>query len=156
MSKLTIILADSASRMRAVRACQDAPQGWQVQLSDKRSNEQNARMHAMLSDVAKQCSHVNVKFSPDDWKRLCVDMFRRECLQGDDDRLIEYFKANGLRFAPALDGTGVVALGDQTRSFPKYVASAFMEWLGAFGADRDVKFSDPTVPPIEAYANDRR
>lgn len=155
MSKIIIILSGSAARMRAVRACQDAPDGWQVQITDKRSNEQNARMHAMLSDVAKQCQHVNAKFSADDWKRLCIDMFRRECLQSDDQRLIEYFKSNGLRFAPALDGTGVVALGDQTRNFPKYVASAFMEWLSAWGAEHDVRWSDPNYVPIEAYAHER-
>ena len=42
---------------------------------------------------------------------------------------------------PSLDGTAIVALGEQTRKFPKKVASAFIEWLNAWGAENDVRYS---------------
>lgn len=118
-----------------------------------KTREQEKRYHAMLNDIARQCSHLNENFDADSWKRLCVDMFRKECLQpGADPRLSDYWKRNGFRVVPSLDGSGLVVLGSQTRNFPKYVACAFTEWLFSFGAERKVEWTDPTVVPLSAYS----
>lgn len=127
---------------------------------EKRNNaktrEQEERYHAMLNDIARQCKHLNETFDPDSWKRLCVDMFRKDSITGVDKRLSDYWSKNGFRLVPSLDGSGLVALGDQTRRFPKYVASAFIEWLYSYGSENTVIWSDPTVPPIEVYECDAR
>ncbi len=108
---------------------------------EPKTRDQEERYHAMLNDVARQCTHLNERFDDDSWKRLCVDMFRKDSMS--DPRLAEYWKRRGFRLVPSLDGSGLVVLGEQTRKFPKYVASAFIEWLYAYGAQNDVSWSDP-------------
>ena len=108
-----------------------------------KTREQEERYHAMLNDIAIQCKHLNETFDRDAWKRLCVDMFRKDCLaHSEDERLCAYWNRNGFRLVPSLDGSGLVALGDQTRKFPKLVASAFIEWLFSYGADKRVIWTD--------------
>ena len=130
-----------------------APDGWLAQIIDRKSREQEERYHAMLGDIARQCVHLNRHLDTETWKRLCVDAFRRETL--DDGRIANYWLRNGVRYMPSLDGSAVIALGEQTRHFPAYVASAFIEWLFAFGAEREVRWTDPTQPPAEAYPEAR-
>jgi len=110
-------------------------------VDEPKTRDQEERYHAMLNDVARQCIHLNERFDADSWKRLCVDMFRKDSMS--DPRLAEYWKRKGFRLVPSLDGSGLVVLGEQTRKFPKYVASAFIEWLYAYGAQNDVSWSDP-------------
>jgi hypothetical protein len=121
-----------------------------------KTRDQENHYHALLEDIARQCKHLNEHFDKDDWKRLCVDMFRKDCIRMGDQRLCDYWKRNGFRLVPSLDGSGLVALGSQTRKFPKYVATAFIEWLLAWGAEREVSWSDPREIPLEAYAEDAR
>ncbi len=78
--KSTYILAPSPhpARQNAMRAVQDAPDGWMVQISEpKRKDVQNAKIHAMIGDIAKQCMFMGKKMDADDWKRLLVDMFAK-------------------------------------------------------------------------------
>ncbi len=154
MSTLSFILTDAMVRRKACDAVMKAEKGWLVTLSDLKSREQEKRYHAMLNDVSKQCEHLNRRLDPVTWKRLCVDQFRKDTK--DDPQLRDYWARNGVTFIPSLDGTAVVALGEQTRRFPKYVANAFIAWLEAFGAERDVQWSDPTQPPLESYSEDVR
>lgn len=154
MNKDSFLLIGNQSRIECKRAIDEAPRGCVVTIKVSRSDEQNARFHAMLGDIAKQCKHVNQSWDTEGWKRLCVDMFRKETM--DDPRLGEYWRRNGVRFIPSLDGSGIVALGEQTRRFPMYVATAFIEWLYAWADERDVIWSDPTQPPVEAYDEDAR
>lgn len=114
-----------------------------------KTREQEERYHAMLGDIARQCRHLNERFDPDSWKRLCVDLFRKESMS--DPRLADYWRRHGFRLVPSLDGSGLVVLGEQTRKFPKYVATAFIEWLFSFGAEKGVEWTDPTIVPLEAY-----
>lgn len=122
-----------------------------------KTRDQEERYHAMLGDVARQCKHLNENFEADDWKRLCVHQFRKDTLDDPtaNPRLIAYWKRSGFRLVPSLDGSGLVALGEQTRKFPKYVAAAFIEWLFAYGANSEVEWSDPTIVPIAAYEDGR-
>lgn len=111
---------------------------------DKRTLDQNAKLHAMLSDIAKQSTHLNQVLSADDWKRLCVAQFRTDCIKNNLPRLSEYWQKNEFKLIPSLDGTGLVALGTQTRTLPMYVMAGFIEWLLYFGAEHDIKWSDET------------
>jgi len=71
-------------------------------------------------------------------------MFRKDCIRNDVDRLADYWKKQNFRLVPALDGTGMVALGAQTKKFPKYVASGFIEWLYHYGAENKIQWTDPS------------
>jgi hypothetical protein len=148
VNKRTFKLAHE--RRKALEAVQAAPADCAVEiLPPSKSRDQEERYHAMLGDIAKQCMHLNESQDQETWKRLCVDQFRRDTLS--DPEIGEYWKGKGLRIIPSIDGSCVVVLGEQTRRFPRKVASAFVEWLFSFGAERDVRWTDPSAPPVEAY-----
>ena len=46
--------------------------------TSKRTIEQNAKCHAMLSDISRQIKHYGQTYSVDVWKRLCVAAWLRE------------------------------------------------------------------------------
>lgn len=100
-----------------------------------RSSETNAKMHAMLGDIAKQCEFMGQKWDIEDWKRILVDAFAR-VMKSQGTPLNQ-----GGRIIPALDGDGFVQLGIQTRKFRVKEASEFIEYLNAFGAEKGVRFS---------------
>lgn len=122
---------------------------WRIRIDeyDKKTRLQEEKYHAMIGDISKQCTHLNEHFSRNDWKRLLVDMFARECIKQKDHmkRLADYFLRNKVKLVPAIDGSGLVALGNQTRDFPRYVAAGFIEFLYSFGAERDVRWSEPGI-----------
>ena len=147
-ARTAICLLNERARTAAVRAVMDAPdQSWADVKPLSKTREQEERYHAMIGDCAKQCQHLNRNLDAETWKRLLVDQFRRDTM--DDPEIGEYWQRNRPEFIPGLDGSAVVVMGEQTRRFPKKVASAFIEWLFAFGAERDVKWMDPTVPSDE-------
>ena len=97
----------------------------EIKLASK-SREQEEKYHAMIGDIAKQAQHMGAKWSSEDWKRLLVDQFMRDC--GD----------SGGRVIPNLDSTGIVQLGFQTRNFTKEQASEFVEWLYSWAAEKEI------------------
>lgn len=98
--------------------------------AQSRSEEQNAKYHAMLSDIAIQAQHLGAKWSAEDWKRLLVDLFAKETgLQGG-------------KIIPSLDSNGIVQLGLQTRDFTKEQAMEFITFLEAWGATNGIIFKD--------------
>lgn len=117
---------------------------WVIEIKeyDSRSEMQNSKMHALLGDIAKQSTHLNQVLSLDDWKRLCVAQFRKDSIESDIPRVADYWKKNEFKIIPSLDGSSLVTLGSQTRLFPQYVASAFIEWLIKFGAENNIKYTD--------------
>lgn len=112
-----------------------------IDLFDEKTREQEEKYHAMLGDIAEQMMHLTEKLDLDSWKRLCVAQFKADSIANDVPRLAEYWKDKQMRLMPSIDGKSLVALGDQTRSFPKYVAAGFIEWLNYYGATNGVKFS---------------
>jgi NinB protein len=98
--------------------------------AQSRSEEQNAKYHAMLSEIATQAQHLGAKWSAEDWKRLLVDLFAKETgLQGG-------------KIIPSLDSNGIVQLGLQTRDFTKEQAMEFITFLEAWGTNNGIIFKD--------------
>lgn len=123
----------------------DIDQLWRIRIDkfDERTVEQNKKMHAMLGDIAAQCKHLNQVLEIDDWKRLCVQQFRDDCISNDLPKLADYWNKHNFKLMPSLDGRSLVSLGTQTRDFPKYVAAGFMEWLYAYGAENNIQWTEP-------------
>ena len=98
--------------------------------AESRSDEQNAKYHAMLSEIAVQAQHLGAKWDAESWKRFMVFQFCKELglPQG--------------RIVPSLDGTGIVQLGLQTRDFTKEQAMEFITFLEAWGANNGIIFKD--------------
>lgn len=92
---------------------------------ETRSTEQNRRMWAMLGDISRQVNWYGKKLSPEDWKHVFSSSLRK------------------LDVVPNLDGTGFVALGLSTSSMTKGEMGDLMTLMEAFGAERDVCWSEP-------------
>ena len=142
-------LVHPTARQLASRACINAPDGYVCEIRPaNKSRDQEAKYHAMFSDVARQLEFMGEKRDTETWKRLLVDAFARvKSAEGDPVQGIG-------SIIPNLDGTGFVQLGVQTRRFSKKHASEFIEYLYAFGDDRNVKWSEPAARGYEELAKE--
>jgi hypothetical protein len=111
-----------------------------------KSRDQEERYHAMIGDIARQFEHYGRKWHAEDMKRILVDAFKHET-KGDTVNFPElqgaWEQMGDMRLVPAIGRDGFVPLGEQTRRFPKVLASAFITWLFAFGSDHRINWSDP-------------
>jgi len=132
---------------RAIQSVCDAANdvayaGWRVIFSPPlKTRIQEERAHAMFGDIAKQFQ-INGRFADvETMKRLCIDQFRRDSMHDADLRRL-WESMGQMELWPSLDGTGIVAVGWQSRHFPKKLYSAMIEWLFAFGANNGIVWSD--------------
>lgn len=109
----------------------------------EKSRDQEKRYHAMIGDIARQYTHCGRRWSQDDMKRILIDQFQRDTLKDPD--IAPLWGSMGIfRNAPAFDGSGVVILNASSKKFSSRLASVFIEWLFALGAELKIVWSDPT------------
>jgi len=103
-----------------------------------RSIEQNNRLWAMLTDLSVQLQWpVDGELqwlSKEDWKVIISAGLKRH-----------------QRIAKGIEG-GFVMLGEHTSQMKMKDFADMITLMFAFGAERGIVWSDPTVPPVEAYA----
>ena len=104
---------------------------------ETRRDGQNARFHAMISDIAEQIGGELA--DPDDAKRILLSAFRIDTLKDFAD---EWKKFGDLRIGRGLRGETVL-MGNQTRDLSVKLAAVFIEWLEAFGAEQGIRFKAP-------------
>lgn len=95
-----------------------------------RDNPHNAALHALCTEISKQKEWCGKKRSGEDWKRIFVQA---------------YASAEGLtcgEMVPSLDGSGVVQLGIQTRSLPNRQIQDLIQFISAWAAENDVRFTE--------------
>lgn len=138
-----------ATRRMCIDMVAQAPEGWifTPPKEPKRTDDQNARLHAMLGDIAKQVEFFGQKRDLETVKRLLVDAFAR--VKADEGEAIP---GHGYTL-PSLDGRGVVQLGVQTRSLGKRVTSELIEYLFAWGGENNVRWSERV--DIPGWVRDR-
>lgn len=116
-------LVHPTARQMASRACIHAPDGYVVEIKPRtRSLDQNARLWAMLADIAAQVEWHGMKLEPTDWKHIFSASLQKQ------------------RAVPGLDG-GFVVLGQSTSRMTVREMSDLMEIATAFGAEHEVRFS---------------
>ncbi len=121
----TIRLISEANRARAVRMCQTAPHGAAVNIREaNRTDEQNKKMWAMLSDVARAKPQGRV-LATDKWKALFMDDIG---IPAD--------------WEPGING-GVVNVGYRSSRLTKDQMSDMIEAMYAYGAEHGVPWSEP-------------
>lgn len=122
MSRVALILTSDHVRRRAAAWCMNAPPGARFELKEaKRSNEQNARMWASLTEIARQVDWHGVKLSADDWKLIFMDALKQE-----------------MRLVPNLTGNGFVNLGRSSSDLSKSEFGDLLELIAAFAAEHGV------------------
>ena len=128
MTGQTIRLVGDSQRDHAKRMIDCAPPESVVNIREAtRSGEQNAKLWAMLSDVARAKPQGRA-LSTDIWKAL----FMAEA----------GFKP---RFEPSLDGQGVVPVGYKSSGLRKAEFSDLIEAIYAYGAEHGVLWSEPVT-----------
>ncbi|WP_288075144.1 recombination protein NinB [Pseudomonas sp.] len=93
-----------------------------------RSTEQNKKLHACLSDIARQVEHAGKKWDVLIWKRLLTAAWLREA--GEQPQLI-----------PAVDGNGFDVVYERTSQLTVRQCASLLEWIQAFGAEHQVRWS---------------
>lgn len=144
MSKRIWKLTGEIAKKAACREILAAPEGHVVTLSEPvKKREQEEKYHAMIGDIAKQCTFMNRKWSGEEWKRLLIDAYVRVArdnakAEGKPDP----FSGQG-EIVPALEGGGFVQLGIQSRRFKVKQAAEFIEYLLDYGENQLVVWSEP-------------
>lgn len=120
----TVILNGTVARERAAMLCQRAPAGFVCRVGEpKRSDDQNAKMWAMLSDVS--CSMPDGRrHTPDDWKAIFMNACGWE-----------------VQFLEGLDGRPFPS-GFRSSNLTKQQMSNLIEYIQAFGDERGVLWTD--------------
>lgn len=89
---------------------------------ESRSNPQNARLHAMLTELTHGVEWNGQKLPMEVWKQLCMAAWMREERQSP-------------QLVPSLDGNGVDIIYERTSKLTKDECGRFMEWIAAFSAE---------------------
>ena len=127
MSRAVLVLHRQSDRDRAASWVGQAPWGTRITFQEaKRTSDQNARMWAMLTEVARQLKWHGQRLSADDWKLVFLSALKQE-----------------LRIVPNLDGTGFVQLGRSSSSLSVGEMADLMDLIAAFGAREGVTFAEP-------------
>lgn len=126
MNGQTVILATGRQRMLAHQLIDKAPDGAVLNVREAtRTNDQNAKMHAMLSDIARAKPNGRIH-DAETWK----------CL---------FMASLGFspKWIPALDGDGVINTGYRSSRLTKGLMSELIEAMYAYGAEHGVQWSEP-------------
>jgi hypothetical protein len=124
VSRATVILTNNDTRQKVAQWAMKAPYGTRVEFKQaKRSLDQNAKMWALLTDIASQVPWHGIRLSADDWKLVFLDALKRE-----------------VRMVPNIDGNGFVSLGRSSSDLSKGEMSELIELIVMFGAKHGVKF----------------
>lgn len=119
-----VILGSDYSRRRAIEAVVAAEPGHVMTLTEpKRSNDQNDKMWAMLTDISR-AEPMGRKHTPDDWKAILMNACGWEC-----------------QFIEGLDGRPFPQ-GFKSSQLSKSQMSLLIEFMFAFGAEHGVTWSD--------------
>jgi hypothetical protein len=119
------ILSHEQARQNALRAVSEAPEGYEVRISEKRrSLDQNAHLWAILTEIANQVIWHGQKLTSEDWKHILTAALKRD-----------------QRMAPGISG-GWVLLGQSTRQMTKQEFSDLLDLALAFGVEKGVKFHE--------------
>ena len=132
MTRYVMTLRSNDDRRRACKYVDGAPYGTRVEFkATKRTLPQNDMMWSLLTDVAEQVLWHGVRLRPDDFKLLFLDALKRE-----------------LRVVPNLGGDGFCHLGRSSSDLSKSEMSEMIEFIIAWGTQKDVKFK--LLPNVEA------
>lgn len=127
----TIILGSDYSRIAAMTVVQKAPHGSVMTVAaPKRTLDQNAKMHAMLSDISRAMP-MGRRHTPDDWKAILMNACGWEC-----------------QFQEGLDGRPF-PMGFRSSKLTKDQMSTLIEYMNAFGAEHGVAWSNPKEDSID-------
>jgi len=128
MSRAVVQIRTEFDRRKISTWASNVPFGTTVEFrAPRRSNDQNALMWSLLTQISKQVEWFGKMRSPEDWKDLCTAALR------------------SAEFVPGITPGTIVPLGMRTSQMTTHEISELIESLYAFGAERGVKFRELEV-----------
>lgn len=125
MTREIVQIKGAEDRQKISRWAQGVPIGTTVEFrAPRRSNDQNALMWSLLTQLSQQIEWCGKKRSPEDWKDLTTAALR------------------GAEFVPGINPGTVVPLGMRTSQMTSTEISNLIESIYAFGAQRGVRFRE--------------
>ncbi|WP_342711544.1 recombination protein NinB [Bradyrhizobium sp. B124] len=123
-----LVLSSRAIREKAIDWIMRLPPGTRVEFKEpQRTLEQNDRMWAMLTDIARQCTLNGRRWSTDQWKVIFLHELGREA-----------------QFIPSLTGS-FIPYGQSSSDLGVKEMSDLIESMFAYGAENGVRWSDPKL-----------
>jgi hypothetical protein len=124
--RAVLILAGEPQRTRAASWVHKAPPGTRVEFrAPRRTTDQNSKLWAMLSDIARQKEHCGRKYTTDQWKCLFLHALGKE-----------------MQFIPSLDGSTFLPYGNSSSALSKSEMAELIEFITAWGAQNNVVFGN--------------
>lgn len=122
----TVPLNSRFQRERAKALIDRAPAGYLASIQEpRRTQEQNDRMWAMLTDISVQMP-LGRRHTPDDWKAIFMNACGWEC-----------------QFVDGLDGRPFPK-GFRSSHLTKSQMTTLIDFMFAWGSENGVRWSDPT------------
>ena len=116
-------LVHNQARERALEAVMTAPEGYCVTVKpETRNTEQNAALHALLTEIANSREWGGQRLEVEDWKRLLTAGWMRAT-------------GRGVKLVPAIDGQGFDALYQRTSTLSKSEMSELIDYIQAWKDD---------------------
>ena len=140
-AKMRYILINARVRLNAIEAVRAAPDGYSVSISEpKRNLEQNAKLHALLSDLAA---------SPVKWagKRRTMDQWKAIAVSGH-----AVATGQGGEVVPGMEGE-FVAIRESTANMSVARASSLIEYVLAFCVSNGVELKETKAGGFWVDAN---
>lgn len=124
MKGYTCILRSQTQRDLCHGLIEKAPQDYVVQVRPpNRTGEQNDKMWAMIGDISR-AKPMARRHTPDDWKAIIMNACGWET-----------------QFLEGLDGRPFPS-GFRSSNMTKAQMSTMIEWMYAFGAEHNIRWSD--------------
>ena len=121
------ILANDVVRTHVIKAIQNAPDGYIVEIKPKnRSLEQNALLHALIQKISSKVEWVGKKREVDTWKRLLTAGWLRA-------------RGEPIEILPSIDNQGVDVVFRHTSKLTVAEMSEFIEYVTAWAIEQDVQ-----------------
>ena len=120
------ILVHDVARSNAKIAVAEAPEGYAVEIKPiTRSLAQNAKLHALITDIAKVLEWAGAKRDVETWKRLLTAAWLRA-------------RGEPIEMLPALDGHGVDIVFRRTSELTINEMIELIEYIQAWAADKNI------------------
>jgi len=125
--KKYFILAHQVARLGAKQAIDESPDGYSVEIGPvTRSKAQNAKLHTLISKIAKTQEWAGAKRDIETWKRLLTAAWLRA-------------RGEAIEMLPALDGKGVDIVFRHTSQLSVNEMIEEIEYIQAWAIDQGIE-----------------
>lgn len=120
------ILAHDVARSNAKIAVGEAPEGYAVEIKPiTRSLAQNAKLHALITNIAKSLEWAGARRDVETWKRLLTAAWLRA-------------RGEPIEMLPAVDGHGVDIVFRRTSELSVNEMIELIEYIQAWAVDKNI------------------